>query len=53
MAEVELSKTAEPKNVKTELNNDDDKINNNDQTEKKLIDDVNVHFFLVDLLVHH
>ena len=42
MAEVELSKTTEPKNEKKQLKDDDDKINNDDQTEKKLIDDVNV-----------
>ena len=35
MAEVELSKTTEPKNEKNQLKDDNDKINNNDQTEKK------------------
>ncbi len=42
MAEVELSKTTELKKLKIELKEEDDKIKNNDQKEKKLIDDVNV-----------
>ena len=42
MAEVELSETTELKKLKSELKEEDDKIKNDNQKEKKLIDDVNV-----------